>query len=89
MHTPESYMITGPQIRAARALLRMSAATLGQKAGLSRPTIERAEAANDVPEMRTHTLLAIQRALEGSGIVFIDPGEQKPGGHGVRFSPKP
>lgn len=84
--TPDSYMITGLQIRAARAMLRWHATTLAEKAGLSRPTIERAEAADGVPEMRTHTLLAIQRALEGSGITFIDPGEQKPGGHGIRFT---
>jgi len=84
-HKPQVGMLTGSQIRAARGLLRISAAELARRADLSRPTIERAEATDDVPEMRTHTLLAIQRTLESAGIIFMDPGEQKPGGHGIRL----
>jgi len=83
---PNSHMLTGPQIRAARAMLGWSAKELAARSGVSYPTIQRAESAHDVPEMKTGNLLALQRTLEGSGITFIDPGEQKPGGHGVRFT---
>lgn len=80
---PKGYMITGPQIRAARALLRWSAAKLAGEAGVSRPTVERAETADGVPEMKTHNLLALQRALEGSGVVFTSIEE-----NGVKLTAK-
>lgn len=86
IHAAKSDMLTGPQIRAARALLNWSGKDLAAKAGLSWATVQRAEAAAGVPRMETHNMMAIQGALEGAGIVFIDPGEQKPGGHGVRFT---
>ena len=76
-------MIIGPQIRAARALLGWSAAELAARAGISYPTVQRAEAVNGIPGMRTPNLAAIQRALEAGGIVFLD--ESDDGGGGVRF----
>ena len=35
--------------------------------------------------MRTPTLAAIERTLEAAGIVFLDEGENRDGGGGVRF----
>jgi hypothetical protein len=48
---------------------------------------QRAEG-TDVPRMKTTNLLAIQRVLEEAGVVFLDPGENRDGGVGVRLRPK-
>jgi transcriptional regulator with XRE-family HTH domain len=79
-------MITGPQIRAARALLGWSAMQLAERAGLSYPTVQRAESVEGIPPMKTHNLLAIQRALETAGVIFLDEGQNRDGGPGVRLS---
>ncbi|MBF0335975.1 MAG: helix-turn-helix transcriptional regulator, partial [Alphaproteobacteria bacterium] len=68
-------MITGPQIRAARALIGWTAQDLADRALLSYPTVQRAETSPDVPSMKAPNLLAIQRALEGAGVVFLAEGE--------------
>lgn len=81
-------MITGAHIRAARALVSWSAMTLAEKAGISYPTVQRAESTDDVPRMKTTNLLAIQRVLEGAGVIFLDPGESREGGVGVRLRAK-
>ena len=78
-------MLTGAHIRAARALVSWSAMTLAEKAGISYPTVQRAESTDDVPRMKTTNLLAIQRVLEEAGVVFLDPGESRDGGVGVRL----
>jgi hypothetical protein len=78
-------MLTGTQIRAGRALLNWTAATLAKRSGVSYPTVQRAETADGVPRMKTPNLFAIQRALEEGGIVFLDPGEHREGGPGVRL----
>lgn len=49
------------------------------------PTVQRAESTDDVPNMKTGNLLAIQRVLEEAGVVFLDPGENRDGGVGVRL----
>ena len=78
-------MLTGPQMRAARALLGWSAKDLAQRSRVSQPTIQRSERASDVPNMQTKNLLAIKAALEDGGVVFLDAGESRDGGVGVRF----
>jgi transcriptional regulator with XRE-family HTH domain len=62
-------MITGPQIRAARGLLRWSAIELADKAGVSRATINNIEEASVQP--RAKSLEDIVRVLEEEGIEFI------------------
>ena len=75
-------MITGDQIRAARALLRWSAKLLAEKSGVSVPTIQRMEVAGGVPTAITKNLEAIEQTLRNAGIEFID---ENGGGVGIRF----
>jgi transcriptional regulator with XRE-family HTH domain len=79
-------MVTGAQIRAARALIGWSATTLAERSGVSYPTIQRAEGVDGVPRMQAPNLAAIQRTLENAGVVFLDDGELREGGPGVRMA---
>ena len=72
-------MITGLQIRAARAILRWTVRDLAKFSGLSFPTINRLEQDDGVPVGRTQTLADIQKALEAAGIEFIGTPENGPG----------
>ena len=63
-------MITGSQIRAARALLGISATELSEKSGVGWSTIQRFESAEDVPVSRSGTLEKVKLALENAGVVF-------------------
>jgi DNA-binding transcriptional regulator YiaG len=73
-HPQTQRMITGAQIRAARALLRISAAELARRAGVTERTIQRAESVDGMPKMRTETLARIQAVLETAGIEFTAAG---------------
>lgn len=78
-------MLIAAQIRAARALLDWSQRQLAEKSKLSVPTIKRMEGAMG-PERSTEANVdAVRRALEGAGIVFLDPKQSKDGGAGVRL----
>ncbi len=80
-------MLTGDQIAAARRLAGIrSQAELAIAAGVSRPTIERAEAARGlVPSMNAEALARIVRALEATGVEFyLDIGSSLAGGVGMR-----
>jgi transcriptional regulator with XRE-family HTH domain len=60
-------MITGTQIRAARAMVGWSAHQLAERSGISYSAIQRAEAVDGVPSMRAPNLLwALQKALEAA-----------------------
>jgi len=72
-------MITGSQIRAARAVLRISAIELAAKAEVGEQTIKRFEASEGVPPSRSSTLIEVQKALEAAGIEFIGTPEDRPG----------
>jgi len=63
-------MITGAQIRSARAALGWSAQTLAEKSGVGLRTLMRLEQINGVPGSRSSTLVVIQNALESAGIEF-------------------
>lgn len=67
-------MITGAQIRAARALLKWSGSDLAQRCGISVNAIQRAEQAEGVPNMQARNLIAVKTALEAGGIEFIERG---------------
>jgi transcriptional regulator with XRE-family HTH domain len=72
-------VVTGAQLRSARALLGWSSAQLAAKAGLSRNTVERLEQHDGVPPSRSQTLIDLQRAFESAGVEFIGSPEEGPG----------
>ncbi len=78
-------IITGAQIRAARAMLRWTAAKLADTAGLSHPTIKRIERVDGLPDGRGSTLSRIEEALRAAGIEFTGGPADAPGVrmHGV------
>ncbi len=72
-------MIVGLQIRAARAMLRWTAAELGRKAGVSHPTIHRIEQVDGVSTSRGDTLDRIEKALLAAGVELIGGSTEPPG----------
>ena len=74
--------ILGAQIRAARALLRWSAADLVRESGVSLATIHRAESVDGKTAMTLANASAIRRALENAGVELID---ENGGGLGARL----
>ena len=72
-------MITGLQIKAARALLRWSATDLAHMANVSWPTIQRFETFDGVPSGHTRTLNAVAMTLGEAGIEFLGTPEEDPG----------
>ena len=74
--------ILGAQIRAARALLRWSAADLVRESGVRHSTISRAETGNGRPAMTFAIASAIRRAFELAGVELLD---ENGGGPGARL----
>ena len=74
--------LSGGQIRAARALLRWSAADLAREAALGANTVRRAEVAEEETSLTAANELAIRRTLEAAGVEFID---ENGGGPGLRL----
>ena len=72
-------LITTPQIRAARALLRWSANDLSDKSGVGISTIKRLEVMDGVPAINISTMVAIQGALESAGVEFVGSPDDRPG----------
>jgi transcriptional regulator with XRE-family HTH domain len=72
-------MLTGLQIRAARAALNITAKELAERAGISLPTIQRFESVDDVPPSRSSTLIQVQAVLEAAGVEFIGSPNDRPG----------
>ncbi|NQV54529.1 MAG: transcriptional regulator [Rhodospirillales bacterium] len=79
-------MITGLQIRAARALLRWKAAELAEASGLSLQTVQRLEQFDGFPASHMNTINAVYRVLQAQGIEFIGAPDDAPG---VRLHNKP
>jgi transcriptional regulator with XRE-family HTH domain len=78
-----SQTLFGAQIRAARALLRWSAAELAEESAVGANTIRRAESEDGVTSMTAANQRAIRQALEDAGVQFIDENGEGPG---VRLS---
>ncbi len=76
-------MIYPCQIRAARALIGMSQQELAARSLVGLATIKRIEAVGSEITGTAKTLVKIQKALEASGIRFID--EADGGGPGLRL----
>jgi transcriptional regulator with XRE-family HTH domain len=79
-------MITGAQMRAARALLEIDQRELALRSGLSLPTIQRMESSGGVVRGNVDSLMKLVGALSVSGIELIGEGQTSAdGGRGVRL----
>jgi transcriptional regulator with XRE-family HTH domain len=79
-------MITGNQLRAARALLNIDQREIADMAKLSVPTIQRMEASEGVIRANVDSLMKLVFALDNAGIELINPGAHSvSGGRGVRL----
>ncbi len=79
-------MLTGAQLRAARALLGIDQKTLAARAGVSLPTIRRMEASPGTVRGVVDSLTKIIEALDRAGIELIADGVASgSGGRGVRL----
>ncbi len=79
-------MLTGLQIRSARAFLRWSSATLAEKAGVNVNTVIKFEKADGIPAGNMRTIEAVKATLEKNGIEFIGTPNDGPG---VRLRTRP
>lgn len=77
-------MLTGAQIRAARALLDWSARELAVRSGVGIATIHRLERQQGVSPTHPRTPLDLRRTFEAAGIVFLGSEEE---GVGVQLRP--
>ena len=72
-------MITSQQIRAARALLRITVAELAEMSEVGVATIKRIEAVNGIPPSHAKTLDQLFRSLSNAGVEFIGSPDDRPG----------
>ncbi len=77
--------MTGAQLRAARALLRLTAEDLAGLARVGVATIRRAEGLDGPVRMTAANVAAVRMALETAGVEFLEAG----GGGGVRLRNPP
>lgn len=75
-------MLTGAQIRAARAFVRWTLEDLANAANVGLQTVRRAEANDGPVKMLANNEAAIRAALESAGVEFIS---ENGGGPGVRL----
>ena len=78
-------MITSGQIKAARALVGMTATRLAELSGVAYTTVVRMESSDGIPSGQVKTLDALQKALEEAGLEFMGSPES---GAGVRWRPQ-
>lgn len=79
-------MITGSQMKAARALLGIDQKELAQLAGLSLPTVQRMEASDGIVRAIVDSLEKVTNALNTAGVELIAGGARSEGtGRGVRL----
>ncbi len=69
-------MLTGAQVRMARAAVGWGVRDLAEKANVTPNTVSRIENGGDA---LASTLDRIQAALENAGVIFIDEDEEGPG----------
>lgn len=79
----DAVMITPAQIRAARALIGWKQTDLAKHSGVSEMSVKNIE--RGVTDPRASTLRAIQESLETAGVLFLEPGQNRDGGPGVRM----
>jgi predicted transcriptional regulator len=76
-------MITRAQIRAARALIDWTQSDLAQASGVSQVAIKNLERGATDPRVRT--INNIQAAFDQAGVIFLEAGDIRNGGVGVRI----
>jgi transcriptional regulator with XRE-family HTH domain len=76
-------MMTGAQIRAARALIGWKQSELAEQSGVSEISIKNIERGATDP--RASTLQALQDAFDRAGVVFLESGDTRSGGLGLRL----
>lgn len=81
----DEWQLTGEQIRAARALLRIEQKDLAKAAKVSLETVKRLEKMKGAVSAYDRTVDAIRDALEKAGVEFLDADN---GGPGVRLRGK-
>lgn len=70
---------TGPQLRAARAMVRLTIDALAERTGLAEGTIKRAERASGEAPITNANAQLLVTTLEAAGVVFLPAGEFGPG----------
>jgi ribosome-binding protein aMBF1 (putative translation factor) len=75
-------VIDGPQTRGARAMLGWSQRHLSEKAQVPLSAVKALEAGGDV---RVSVATAVERAFLEAGLIFLEPGDLRDGGRGLRF----
>lgn len=82
-------MITGAQMKAARALLGIDQKELARRAGISLPTVQRMESSEGSVRAVVDSLEKVVGALNAGGVELIGPGARSAGeGRGVRLIEK-
>jgi len=82
MASSDEGVLTGAQVRAARALLRWSAEELAKSSRLGVATVRRAELKDGPITSTAANVRAIRTAFEDAGLEFIP---ENGGGSGVKF----
>jgi transcriptional regulator with XRE-family HTH domain len=77
-------LLTGEQIRAARALVRLEQSDLARLSGLSIDTIKRLERIRGQIDAHSRTVVALHRTFDALGVRFITV---EGGGVGVGLHP--
>jgi transcriptional regulator with XRE-family HTH domain len=72
-------MLTGEQLRAARAMLKMEQGELAELSEVSTETIKRLERMDGPLNAQAMTLNSLQKTLEGEGVIFLPENGNLPG----------
>lgn len=79
-------MVDLKQVRAARGLLGWNQTRLAKEASVPLSAVKALELGKDV---RISVLTAVERALTAAGILFLDDGDTRSGGRGLRWREEP
>ena len=80
--------MTGEQLRAGRAMLKLEQAELAALANVSAETIKRLERMVGPLSAQTTTVDALQLVLEADGVIFLSAEDELPGVR-LRRNPPP
>jgi transcriptional regulator with XRE-family HTH domain len=72
-------LITSDQVRAGRALLRITVSELAKLSDIGVATIKRIEAGSGLPSANVRTIDALIRAFQYAGVEFIGTPDDRPG----------